>query len=76
MNNRVLLISYLFPPAGGVGVQRALAMARYLPRTGLSVTVLTARNPVTHVYDAALEASIPAEVRVHRTPALEPPYAL
>ena len=47
MNNRVLLISYMFPPAGGVGVQRALALARYLPATGLSVTVLTARHPIT-----------------------------
>ena len=76
MSNCVLLISYMFPPAGGVGVQRALAMARYLPPAGLSVTVLTARHPITHVYDAALEAQIPPAVRVHRTPALEPPYAL
>ncbi len=76
MNNRVLLISYMFPPAGGVGVQRALAMARYLPPAGLSVSVLTARDPITHVYDAALEEKIPAAVRVHRTSALEPPYAL
>jgi glycosyltransferase involved in cell wall biosynthesis len=76
VSNRVLLISYMFPPAGGVGVQRALAMARYLPPAGLSVTVLTARHPITHVYDAALEQQIPADVRVHRTPALEPPYAL
>lgn len=76
MNNRVLLISYMFPPAGGVGVQRALALARYLPPAGLSVTVLTARNPVTHVYDTALVEQIPAAVRVHRTAALEPPYSL
>src|SRR5271157_2634524 len=76
MNNRVLLISYSFPPAGGVGVQRALALARYLPPAGLSVSVLTARNPITHVRDAALQERIPAEVRVHRTSTLEPPYAL
>lgn len=76
MNGRLLLIGYMFPPAGGVGVQRALALARYLPRTGLAVTVLTARHPVAHVYDAALLERVPAEVRVHRTPAFEPPYAL
>jgi len=76
MSERLLLISYMFPPAGGVGVQRALGLARYLPQSGVSVTVLTAQNPITHVYDAALEQRIPAEVRVHRTTALEPPYAL
>ena len=76
MGHHLLLISYMFPPAGGVGVQRALSLARYLPRAGVSVTVLTARNPITHVYDAGLEQQIPAHVRVHRTSALEPPYAL
>jgi glycosyltransferase involved in cell wall biosynthesis len=71
-----LLVSYMFPPAGGIGVQRALALARYLPDAGLHLHVLTARNPVTHVYDPALAQRIPAAVRVHPCSALEPPYAL
>jgi len=76
MSHSLLLISYMFPPAGGVGVQRALSFARYLPQAGLTVSVLTARQPLTHVYDPGLEKKIPASVRVHRTAALEPPYAL
>jgi glycosyltransferase involved in cell wall biosynthesis len=76
MNGRLLLISYMFPPAGGVGVHRPLSQARYLPRSGLSVTVLTVKDPIAHVYDAALEKTIPPEVRVYHAAAIEPPYAL
>jgi len=71
-----LLVSYTFPPAGGVVVQRALALARYLPQAGCSTHVLTARNPVTHVYDPALAERIPSSVAVHRVGAVETPYAL
>lgn len=75
MNRRhILLISYLFPPAGGVGVQRALAYARYLPECGCRVTVLSAANPSTPVLDPALASRVPAEVRVVRTFTPEVPY--
>ncbi|MGJ5820971.1 glycosyltransferase [Paludibaculum fermentans] len=75
MNRRhILLISYLFPPAGGVGVQRALAYARYLPECGCRVTVLSAANPSTPVLDPSLASRIPREVRVVRTFTPEVPY--
>ncbi len=64
---RVLLITYSFPPAGGVGVLRALSLAKYLPEIGVEVEVLTARNAAAVGRDATLEAQIPAAVRVHRT---------
>jgi hypothetical protein len=73
---RVLLISYILPPAGGVGVQRALSFLRYLPKCGCPVVALTASNPVTPVYDPALVAQIPAGTRIYRTPTLEPPHRL
>ena len=40
----VLLITFSFPPAGGVGVLRALSLAKYLPESKVRVDVLTARN--------------------------------
>ncbi|MFY0574619.1 hypothetical protein ACN28S_09885 [Cystobacter fuscus] len=40
----VLLITFSFPPVGGVGVLRALSLAKYLPSEGIRVDVLTARN--------------------------------
>ena len=41
-NGKILLISYLFPPVGGIGVQRALSLAKYLPQSGFEVYVLKA----------------------------------
>jgi glycosyltransferase involved in cell wall biosynthesis len=74
---RVLLVSYLFPPCGGVGVQRALAMARYLPAAGLDVSVLTARDPISqHGSDPDLERLIPPGVHVCHSQAWEPPRAI
>ena len=72
---RVLLISYLFPPAGGVGVHRALAYARYLPESGAEVWVLAARNPSTPIMDPALVADIPPATRMYRVFTPELPYA-
>ncbi len=40
----LLLITFSFPPAGGVGVLRALSLAKYLPENDIRVDVLTARN--------------------------------
>ena len=73
---RVLLISYVFPPVGGIMVQRVLSFARYLPDHHLDVFVLTCRNPATPVYDEALAALVPAAVRVARAFTPEPPFYL
>src|SRR5437868_3766512 len=74
--NNVLLITYLFPPSGGVGVPRAMAYARYLPAHGCRVSVLTPRYPATAYYDPELEELIPSRVRVYRVFNPEPPYRL
>src|ERR1039458_69722 len=62
---RLLLISFLFPPAGGIAVQRALSLARYLPRNGYEVHVLAARNSAAPVVDPGLLKLVPGEVTVH-----------
>ncbi len=72
---KVLLISCYFPPAGGMHVQRALSLARYLPQNGFKVFVLTARSSVSAV-DAGLVEQIPEQVEVHRTWTLEPSFRL
>jgi hypothetical protein len=63
----VLLVTYSFPPAGGVGVLRAASLARYLPSQGIRLDVLTTRNASAVGADYALLEDIPAEVNVHRT---------
>jgi hypothetical protein len=72
----VLLITFSFPPAGGVGVMRALSLAKYLPDDDVRVDVLTARNAPAVIRDEALLAQVPRSVTVHRTWTLDLPFVL
>jgi hypothetical protein len=72
----VLLVTYSFPPAGGVGVLRAASLARYLPEEGIRLDVLTTRNASAVGTDSALLKEIPAAVTVHRTTTLDLPFGL
>jgi len=73
--NRLLILSYLFPPAGGVAVQRALSLAKYMPGCGFDVHVLRARNAAAPVRDPALLKQVPAGVRIHSAFTPELPFA-
>lgn len=72
----LLLITFSFPPAGGVGVLRALSLAKYLPESGIRVDVLTARNAPAVGKDLSLLQQVPAQVKVHRTWTLDLPFWL
>ena len=65
----VLIISYLFPPTGGGGVQRALKMVQHLPRFGWTPYVLTVepKDPAL-TSDPGLLRDLPGEATVHRAP--------
>jgi hypothetical protein len=73
---KLLLISCYFPPAGGIQVQRAVSLAKYLPQLGFDVHVLTTRNPSVPSFDPELLNTLPSAVRVHRAWTLEPPFHL
>ena len=72
----LLLITFSFPPAGGVGVLRALSLAKYLPENGVRIDVLTARNAPAVGKDPSLLKQVPADVKVHRTWTLDLPFWL
>jgi glycosyltransferase involved in cell wall biosynthesis len=72
----VLLITFSFPPAGGVGVLRALSLAKYLPENDIRVDVLTARNAPAVGKDSSLLQQVPASVTVHRSWTLDLPFWL
>jgi glycosyltransferase involved in cell wall biosynthesis len=72
----VLIVSYLFPPAGGVGVQRALSLAKYLPQYGFRVEVLRALNASCPVHDPDLLKQVPPSVGLHDAYTPELPFAL
>jgi len=62
----VLLLTYMFPPAGGVGTPRALAYTQYLPRQDCRLSVLAPTKPALRDVDPALDKMIPSDVVVHR----------
>jgi glycosyltransferase involved in cell wall biosynthesis len=72
----VLLLTYMFPPAGGIGTPRALAYARYLPAQGCRLSVLAPTNPALRDVDPGLNRLVPADVIVHRAWTPEPSMAL
>lgn len=76
MSKRLLIIAYWFPPAGGVPVQRALSLVRYLPDCGFEVHVLAPGKPPATLYDPGLLDLIPPTVRVHRAFTPMPPAHL
>jgi glycosyltransferase involved in cell wall biosynthesis len=74
VTRKLLLVSYLFPPAGGITVQRALSFTRYLPALGFEIHVLRAPNAPTPVVDRGLLARVPSEVNIHGAFTPEPPF--
>jgi len=71
--NKVLIITYYWPPSGGAGVQRWLKFSKYLPEFGWEPIILTvdpefAAYPVT---DISLNKDIPANIKVYKTPATD-----
>lgn len=73
---KLLIISYVFPPVGGIMVQRVLSFARYLPQHGIDVHVLSCWNPATPVYDHSLLKLVPPEVKQFHAFTPEPPFYL
>ena len=73
---KLLIISYLFPPAGGIAVQRALSFTKYLSRMGFDVHVLSAGTAGAPVLDPGLLRHISPEVTLHRAFAPTVPFAL
>jgi glycosyltransferase involved in cell wall biosynthesis len=70
--NKVLIITYYWPPSGGSGVQRWLKFVKYLPAYGWEPHVFTPENPSFAVLDPSLEKDVPADAEVIRFPIWEP----
>jgi len=72
MNKSVLLIAYYFPPLGMGGVQRMAKLAKYLPRFGYNVRVLTVKPIRYPAYDPSLLDELPAQVEIFRSGSRDP----
>lgn len=70
--NKVLVITYYWPPSGGPGVQRWLKNVKYLDEMGLDVHVHTPENPESPSIDETLINEVPKSVTVIKRKILEP----
>ena len=64
--NRVLIITYYWPPTAGSGVQRWLKMSKYLPQYGWQPVIYTPENPEAGMTDESLLRDIAPEAEVIR----------
>ena len=69
---KILVITYYWPPAGGPGVQRWLKFVKYLPEFGWEPIVYVPENPNYPIVDEQLAREVPNGVRVLKQPIREP----
>lgn len=71
-NNKVLIVTYYWPPAGGPGVQRWLKFSKYLPEFGIEPIIYTPENPSYPLIDKTLSAEVSPNLKVIKTKIWEP----
>jgi galactitol-specific phosphotransferase system IIB component len=71
-NNKLLIITYYWPPAGGPGVQRWLKFAKYLPDFGFQPIVYIPENPSYPIIDENLLLEVSNETIILRNKIIEP----
>ncbi len=70
--NKVLIISYYWPPAGGPGVQRWLKFTKYLPEFGITPHVYLPKNPSYPILDNEMAAENLSGVVIVKRKIFEP----
>jgi glycosyltransferase involved in cell wall biosynthesis len=70
--NKVLVITYYWPPSGGSQVLRWLKFSKYLPEFGWIPVIYTPENPEPQETDPSLIKEIPDEITVIKHPIWEP----
>ncbi|MEZ4734443.1 MAG: glycosyltransferase [Caldilineaceae bacterium] len=69
---KVLIVAYMFPPIGGIGVVRPVQFAKYLPDFGWEPVILTVAQTDEYMVDASLLQELPATLQIHRAHSWEP----
>ncbi|MDN5214222.1 glycosyltransferase family 4 protein [Fulvivirgaceae bacterium BMA12] len=70
--NKVLIITYYWPPHAGVGVQRWLKFSKYLPGYNWEPVIFTPENAAFDLQDNSLAKEIPDNIDTIRFPIWEP----
>lgn len=69
---KVLIVTYYWPPSGGIGVQRCLKFAKYLRHFGWEPIVYTAKNALYPYIDEGNYKDVPEDLTVIRKKITEP----
>ncbi len=69
---KVLIITYYWPPAGGPGVQRWLKFVKYLRGFEVEPIVYVPENPHYPIIDKSFEVEIPSGITIVKHPIKEP----
>ncbi len=71
---KILIITYYWPPSGGAGVQRWLKFSKYLPEFGFEPIILTVdENQASYAqHDYSLLKEINPDLSVYKTKTFEP----
>ena len=69
---KVLIITYYWPPAGGPGVQRWLKFVKYLPDFGIEPVVYIPENPTYPLIDKGLLQDINSNTTIIKQRIIEP----
>ena len=69
---RVLIITYYWPPSGGIGVHRCLKFAKYLKKQNWEVVVYTAENALYPYIDESNFKHVPQDITIIKHKIIEP----
>lgn len=69
---KLLIITYYWPPAGGPGVQRWLKFVKYLPDFGVQPIVYIPQNPTYPILDLNLESEVSGKAIILKNSIFEP----
>ncbi|MDR6302174.1 glycosyl transferase family 1 [Mesonia maritima] len=69
---KVLIITYYWPPAGGPGVQRWLKFATHLKNFNIEPILYVPENPHYPIQDKSLLDEIPKDIKILKKPIAEP----
>lgn len=68
---KILIITYYWPPAGGIAVQRWLKFVKYLPENGWIPVVVIPENPAYPIIQKEYERDVPTTIEIIKVPVFE-----
>lgn len=69
---KLLIITYYWPPAGGITVLRCLKLAKYIRKFGWEPIIYTVSNPSYQFTDASNDKDIPENIQILKGKILDP----